>query len=354
MKLSRKEQQELASATITQTLGLIVVCSGLCALTAYADPSWWSSPGTGTQSAVMPEQVVTNDGVVTTNFMQNDYAVVNQGQLKHFTERAVDYLNSTLAYGAGTNLNTMAGNWAFDYSVNGYSIDNPKPSDYAVMNVGQLKYIASLVYGQLGASGYPMLAPTWITANSATDHVAANLGQLKEVFDFDLTLANPVNLTASANTSGTINLTWSLPGNNQATSYSVEQQNPDGTWSVIASFNNAHSHSLTVNGLSAGQNPAFQIVAQNDSSVSMGQSTPPDSGLVSPSNVNATQGPVDTEIDLTWQNNATDARYILVEESLDGVSWSPIASLPPTATSYAVTGLTVGQGYYFGVTAGNN
>jgi len=25
-----------------------------------------------------------------------------------------------------------------------------------------------------------------------------------------------------------------------------------------------------------------------------------------------------------------------------------------TATSYAVTGLTVGQGYYFGVTAGNN
>ncbi len=68
MTLPSKRRGE-ASATLTQTLALIAGCFGLLAVTAFAaDPQWWSSPGTGTRSAIVAPQVVTNAGVVTTNF----------------------------------------------------------------------------------------------------------------------------------------------------------------------------------------------------------------------------------------------------------------------------------------------
>ncbi len=78
MKQSSKKRAEMLSATIAQALSLILVFSAIFALTALAaDPSWWSSPGTATQSAVVAPQVVTNDGVVTTNYVPNPYAVVS-------------------------------------------------------------------------------------------------------------------------------------------------------------------------------------------------------------------------------------------------------------------------------------
>ncbi|HEV3272244.1 MAG TPA: hypothetical protein VGZ93_08705, partial [Candidatus Methylacidiphilales bacterium] len=169
MKLAPDKRKELVSATITQTLGLILVLSGLVVVTSFAaDPSWWSTPGPGsTPSAVMAEQVVTNDGVVTTNYVPDPYAAVTQGQLKQFTARAVTYLNGTLPGGAGTNLNTMVSNWAEDYATNGYATNtaNPtmpyKPSDLQAENVGQLKYVGSLVYTQLAGAGYTGLYPSW-------------------------------------------------------------------------------------------------------------------------------------------------------------------------------------------------
>ncbi len=79
MKLPRHKRDE-SSAAIAQSLMAMVGCFALLALTALAaDPSWWSSPGTGSQPAVMAQQVVTNDGVVSTNYGTNGYAVVVQG-----------------------------------------------------------------------------------------------------------------------------------------------------------------------------------------------------------------------------------------------------------------------------------
>ena len=77
MKLSRQKREELTSAAILHSLAIIAGCSALFALTALAaDPSWWSSPGTGTQGAVVAEEVVTNEGIVSTNYITNNYAVV--------------------------------------------------------------------------------------------------------------------------------------------------------------------------------------------------------------------------------------------------------------------------------------
>jgi hypothetical protein len=188
MNLTPKKLEEISSATITQTLGLILTCSALCALTAYAaDPSWWSSPGTGSQAAVLAPQVVTNNGVVTTNYIPNDYAVATQGQLKQFAARAVDELNANLSGGAGTNLNTMMSNWAVDYVTNGYNSTHIKPSDYTAINVGQLKYIGNKIWARLVAGGYTNAVPSWLAQNTNSDNALANLGQLKEVFNFSLT-----------------------------------------------------------------------------------------------------------------------------------------------------------------------
>ena len=364
MKHAPASRRSVTSAAIVPTLVTMAGLSALCVLTLYAsdpagwnDPAWWSN-----RHAVAQTVVVTNNSVVTTNYAPNNYAVANQGQLKYFTARAVAELNADLtnAGGAGTTLNTMVSNWAQDYLTNGYATNtaNPtrpyKPSDLQAVNVGQLKYIASLIYGQLANAGYSGLYPSWIAQNTATDNTAANLGQLKQVFNFNFGMAGPTNLTASSNTNGTINLSWALPANNQATQYSIEQQNVDGSWKVIATLTNSAATSYAVTNLNTGEAPEFQIIAQNGSRVSLAQTTPADPGLVAPSNVNGTAGAAAGEIDLSWQNNSSDATYVIVNQSPDGVNWTPIAQLPATATSYAVTNLTVGQAYYFGVSAGNN
>ena len=65
-----------------------------------------------------------------------------------------------------------------------------------------------------------------------------------------------------------------------------------------------------------------------------------------PSNVIAT-AVSRSEIDLTWTDNSTSATAILVEKSTDNTTFTQIASLAGTATSYASTGLTAGTQYYY-------
>lgn len=197
LKLPPAKRKEIASATLVATLGVMVGCFGLLGLCVYAsdpvawnDPTWWSSPGTGSQGAVVAPQVVTNKGVVTTNYIANNNAVVTQGQLKQFTARAVDELNANLTNGAGTALSNLAYDWKQDYATNNYSsTNNPtapyKPSDLDVINVGQLKYVGNLIWGRLVTEGYTNQVPAWLSQNTNTDNVVANIGQLKEVFDFD-------------------------------------------------------------------------------------------------------------------------------------------------------------------------
>ena len=289
MKLARKKREE-SSATMAPTLWAIAGFSLVFALAASAsDPSWWSSRG-----AVHAPVVTTNSGVVTTNYAPNPYAVVTQGQLKQFTARAVDELNADLATngGAGTNLNALVSNWAQDYLTNGYATNtaNPtkpyKPSDFTAMNVGQLKTIAGMVYGRLSAVGYVELAPSWLHQSTNTDNVVANLGQLKQVFDFDLSLPGASGLTATPSGSGTIDLSWTLPSTNNAASWLIEQQNTNGTWNVITNLTNPDATNYLVTGLTNGTTYNFQVIGSGTNTVSLPGSasgTPsaiPASGLV--------------------------------------------------------------------------
>lgn len=133
----------------------------LCAMPSFAStnnyPSWW-----------MTRNVITN--VASTN----DYAAANMGQLKWFATNAYAELEANLPGGAGTSISNL---------ILGFSATN----NYPVINLGQLKYAASLFYDRLIEAGYTNAYP-W-TANTADDanYAAANVGQLKNLFFFNIT-----------------------------------------------------------------------------------------------------------------------------------------------------------------------
>ncbi|HQU41359.1 MAG TPA: fibronectin type III domain-containing protein, partial [Pirellulales bacterium] len=61
-----------------------------------------------------------------------------------------------------------------------------------------------------------------------------------------------------------------------------------------------------------------------------------------------------TEIDLTWTDNATDASSYTVDRTTDGTTWTSVATLGSDATSYNDTGLSDGTLYGYRVRAIND
>jgi hypothetical protein len=156
-----------------------LVFAGLFAFAAarlYAPPpAWW-----------------TERGVLTTGATANDYAVVNSGQLKRIASLARDELQAKLAGGAGSAINTLVDSWS----------QPPAPgvvrSDYAAVNIGQLKTLAKFYYDRLAVFSYqgPPLTtgqtyPWTATTGDDNDYAAANIGQVKQVFSFDPTMIPP-------------------------------------------------------------------------------------------------------------------------------------------------------------------
>ena len=139
-----------------------------------AAPSWWSNPN---------RPVIDSD-------IPNDYAAVNQGQVKNIAVKAVAEMNDSLAQfgGAGPALNNLA------FTLSGTT---PNTNDYAAVNLGQLKHVATPFLKRLLEIGYqarPLESGTypWLSgsAGSANDYAMANIGQVKKLFSFDLTLSS--------------------------------------------------------------------------------------------------------------------------------------------------------------------
>lgn len=109
-------------------------------------PDWWLSRG-----------------IIDPNASSNDYAAVNQGQLKHIATMAWDEFN-LLSGGAGIPV--------FDFT----NINN-----YAAVNIGQLKTVAAPFYDRIGmTNNYP-----WSASTNDADYAIANIGQVKNLFSFE-------------------------------------------------------------------------------------------------------------------------------------------------------------------------
>jgi hypothetical protein len=128
-------------------------------------PSWW-----------------TNRLVLTTN-PPNDFAAVNQGQLKWLAvQAAVEFSNSVPRFAvAGSNILSMVASFA-------------PSNNYLAANVGQLKTVATPFYDFLWQYGlidaYPVGAgspyPWSGSTNAPNDYAPANGGQAKYLFSFDV------------------------------------------------------------------------------------------------------------------------------------------------------------------------
>lgn len=140
-----------------RAIGLLLL-AGVLAVVG-APPSWWSGRGVTNQHAA------------------DDYAPLNQGQLKNLVKGAVLELDSLLSVGAGDTLHALLDKWA-----------NPTtpPDDFAAVNLGQLKAVAKPVYDRLIAVGYTNAYPWANSANAQDDFAMANIGQAKNLFAFDV------------------------------------------------------------------------------------------------------------------------------------------------------------------------
>ncbi len=159
------ERVGLASLRIIAVLVLLLVPLVLLAQA----PQWWT------------ERSVTNGNSA------NDYAAVNQGQVKNIATKAVAEFNEKLADlgGAGDALNQLAIT---------LSKTSSSTNDYAAVNLGQLKAVAKPFFDRLlevQYTGRPLESGTctypWANREgTANDYAMANIGQVKNLFSFDL------------------------------------------------------------------------------------------------------------------------------------------------------------------------
>jgi hypothetical protein len=133
----------------------VVAIVVLACLTGYAEPpAWWTE-----------RNVLKPGGAV------EDFAPVNQGQVKHIATQACAQMDSELPGGAGTGVHAV---------VAGFSVSN---NHYAA-NIGQLKSLARPFYARLIGIGYTNAYPWTSDSYDDVDYAVVNIGQLKNLFDF--------------------------------------------------------------------------------------------------------------------------------------------------------------------------
>ena len=126
-----------------------------------APPSWWAS------------REVTIFGAPA-----DDYAAINEGQLKNIATQAEAELDANLPGGAGAAVHALVDTW---------STPTAATSDYSAVNLGMLKTVAQPFYDQLIAAGYANAYPWTGSKTPPNDFAAANIGQAKNLFSFDVT-----------------------------------------------------------------------------------------------------------------------------------------------------------------------
>jgi len=158
---------------------LLVFALAVCLGTAFpsaAAPAWWDN------GVFRTEPGTTAD----------DYAVINQGQLKNVATEAWNAIRLKIQAGEypQANAETLALPEFVDLEalVAGFEQNkqNPGTDDYTTMNIGQLKNVAAQVYDCLRILGVESRYPWGRGSAVADDFALANIGQLKTVFNFDL------------------------------------------------------------------------------------------------------------------------------------------------------------------------
>lgn len=164
----------------------LVLCAALCvACVLVSAPQWWV-----TRSVINSNEA-------------DDYAVANLGQLKYVASKAAAELEAKFEAGEEAHFTRLIALW-----------DSPPAAgvirdDYAALTQGQLKAVAALFYDHLASRGYygPPLKPyaryPWtIAVSDDDDYAVVNLGQLKYVFGFESTNYVPAGFSVDSDADG--------------------------------------------------------------------------------------------------------------------------------------------------------
>jgi hypothetical protein len=137
---------------------LFLVGGSFTPLCLWAEaPAWWATRG-----------------VLNLEAVADDYAAVNQGQVKHIAKQAYEEFEEKLPGGAGSALDVM-------WSSPAAGID-----DYVAINVGQLKNVVKPFYDRLIIGGLATSYPWPAAGPAADDFTLANIGQVKNLFSFSI------------------------------------------------------------------------------------------------------------------------------------------------------------------------
>ena len=147
-------------------------------------PAWWFSQGLIVPKAPSNTAPSWSNGDYPA---PDDYAVANVGQLKQMATKAAAELNAQLPGGATTGtaagpaINALIARWNAEPLPG-----TPARDDYAALTLGQLKNVAKLFYDQLIAVHFTDHYPWDASGLPADDYAVANVGQLKCLFNFDV------------------------------------------------------------------------------------------------------------------------------------------------------------------------
>jgi hypothetical protein len=169
----------------------------------------------------------------------------------------------------------------------------------------------------------------------------------------------PVNSSATAVSATEANVTWTNDATNQTGFHIDRATDPNFTQNLVTLAAPANATSFVDPGLTVGMTYYYRVRAFNAFGDSPNSNT---TSAVLPtlpaavSNLTVTNT-TSSEIDLSWTNNATNAASIQVFRKVGGNNPILIASLSPTTTSLADTGLVVqlkpGTTYLYNVHAMN-
>lgn len=181
-KHARKE-----TGAVSALVGVVAILGPTAALLAQAPipagkpashPGWWYEREVIRRNDPMELSPLWPDDYPSSD----DFAVLNQGQLKFLATQAAQELDAHLPGGSGSALKDLTASW----------LESAPPEvirdDFAAVNQGQLKTIAQLIYGRLITEQYTTDYPWTSSTGDDSSYSAANVGQAKNLFKFDLLL----------------------------------------------------------------------------------------------------------------------------------------------------------------------
>lgn len=288
------------------------------------------------------------------------------------------------AYGVDLALSGHSHSYERSYLINGHYGISSTFSDANKLDAGdgstngyyQKNGPDGAIYAVAGASGqtsgfsgtHPAMLRSLSVLSSMVLDLSSNrldavlLGTTSNVLDrftivkgnyFTSPPAAPTNFTATATATNQIVLSWANNSTNEI-GFTLESSLDGSSFAPLTTLG-ANFTTYTNSSLLTATTYYYRVRATNSAGVSAWANAAATTlgAPAIPSSFAATLTATN-QITLTWINTATNATSLRLERSLDGASYSLLASLATNVTSYADSGLLYSTTYYYRIRATNN